>query len=804
MGFYLNKMKIKSRIVFGAIALNLLLAISVLLVYLHYEDTSVVHNRVERSIEAEAEERAGPAKQEIQFDDWYNGVFRYRTLYPSWITGSEYASRNSDGSLVLKNVETEAETELLAGEAWTGTNNPVDWTVSPDLKYAIIIHDAVDGYAHYVRTFSCDFYDLTTGNKIEIPGFPTEGIQKLKWAITGHSFSLVYGFNVWVVSDWTTPPTQVTFDGDEQLVFNGITDWLFSVEITDDDALMWWSPDGSYIAIGVIRQDGVENFEMPIFDDPETNQYPRVAKFPYPKPGTTLPVTSILMYNVNTQTSKTLLPSDTVRMWGDYYLNHANWRGPNVFNPVWKNRIQNKAVSDNCDSGNNFFCDHGSTQELTSTDGWVGHYKGNHNFPTADESIYFTVDSYNGFPHIQRVDTSGDTVEWRTSGKFEVTDTGSGYEAIHFYDETFDWVYYSSTEIEENRGHGLPRIRNVWRVKGTGNDKARQCLTCGLQDCNWNNPSFSPGGEYIVMNCGGTANVVPKTTLHKRNSQGDYDFLRVLYDNSELETTINNYYFREQTFGSIELPGVDGYEWYYTMWKPENFNPNKKYPLLVEVYSGPGYQKAVDRFTFSWRDYVASSLDVIVMAFDGRGTGYRGDEIMHMVYKKLGQYEPIDQIDAARIVAEQNSFIDPSRKAIWGWSYGGYATTRTIEEDKNNVYRCGFAVAPVNDWKYYHAIYTEKFMQTPNDNEVGYDMSSNLRDVTNVRTHWYNMFHGTRDENVHFQNSAQLSKKLISENIDFGAWYSADDDHGMGNNPNNYRTIYKMLTRKMKRCFHLQ
>jgi len=794
-------MKLKSKIVLGAIALNILLGCAALLVYYQNEGVPVINTRVKKSIDSN--ERAGEEKKTIDFDDWYNGIFRYKTLYPNWLTGSEYVTRSSDGSLVLTNIETEVESELLAAEAWTGTSNPSSYSVSADQKYAVITHDPTDGYAHYVRTFSCDFYDLETGNKLDIPGLPSENIQKLKWSTSGHSFSYVYGFNVYVVTDFATGPYQVTSDGDEQLVFNGITDWLFSVEITDDDALMWWSPDSSFLAIGVIRQDDVENFEMPVFDDPDMNQYPRVAKFPYPKPGTTLPVTSLLMFDVNGKSVTQLTPSQTVQDWGDYYLNHANWRGTNVFNPVWKNRVQNKALSDNCASDNSFVCSHSSTQELVSSTGWVGHYKANHNFPIADENSYFTVDSYQGYPHIQRVDAADDFVEWRTSGKFEVTDTGGGYTGIHFYDETFDWLYYTSTELDDDRGNGLPRIRNVWRVKGHGNDKARQCLTCALADCNWNTPSFSPNGEYIVMNCGGAANVVPKTTLHKKNDQGDYDYLRVLIDNAELEQTIDEYYFREQTFGSIELPGVEGHEWYYTMWKPENFDPNKKYPLLVEVYSGPGYQKAVDRFYFSWRDYVASSLDVIVMAFDGRGTGYRGDEIMHMVYKKLGQYEPIDQIDAARIVAEQNSFIDPSRKAIWGWSYGGYATTRTIEEDSDNVYRCGFAVAPVNDWKYYHAIYTEKFMQTPSDNEIGYDTSSNLRDVSNVRSHWFNMFHGTRDENVHFQNSAQLSKKLIDENIDFGNWFSADDDHSMGINPNNYKTIYKMLTRKMKRCFHL-
>jgi len=320
--------------------------------------------------------------------------------------------------------------------------------------------------------------------------------------------------------------------------------------------------------------------------------------------------------------------------------------------------------------------------------------------------------------------------------------------------------------------------------------------------CQWVTPSFSEDGSYVIINCGGSIKGVPITVRMKKNDEGNYEVDELIEDNAQLQTTLDGFNVREPTIETIKLPDdEDDDDYYYIMFTPPNLDSNKKYPLLVEVYSGPGYQRAYDRYSFGWKDFVASSLDVVVLSFDGRGTGYRGDKIMHKVYRQLGQLEPRDQIEAARQIIEKYSYIDASRTAIWGWSYGGYATTRTIETDADSVFKCGFAVAPVTDWMFYHSIYTERYMWQPHENQDGYDRSTALQQSTNVGKHRYVVLHGTRDENVHFQNSARLEKYLVSEDIDFGAYFFADNDHGMSNTPNNYRTVYKTLTREMQICF---
>nr|XP_039260167.1 dipeptidyl peptidase 4-like isoform X1 [Styela clava] len=741
----------------------------------------------------------------MTFDDWLSGTFRYSTVYPNWVSDSEYAYRTSEGAIMKKNISSEDESILLDETAWKSVSNPSSYSISADMEYVAITYENTDGYAHYMKTFSVDVFSTSDSSKQTIPNFPADKIQKIKWDPIGHKMAFVHEFDIYVIPDLTASPVRITNDGKENVKFNGITDWLHYVEITNDDALLWWSPSGSYLAYATLDQTNVKNFDFAIFGG---LQYPNMISFPYPKPGTPLPQTKTFVIDMSGPINiYEAAPSTEVTDWGEYYLNSAIWRSDNMFTPTWKNRFENESVSESCEAASGFTCSHVSNMETSSSTGWLGHYKPADLVRMPDEDKYMTVLSDStGFPHIAVVNAQTDNKDWRTSGNFEVTDTGSGDQAIFFYDETNEWIYYTSTEKAEESGEGLPRIRHLWRVK-SNTDGTRECISCHLNTlyadrCNWVRPTFSPGGSYVVVNCGGTANGAPISTLHSISNTGEIDFVRVVQNNSQLIENMDAYHFRTREFGELTLPGVDG-TFYYTLHKPPNFDETKKYPMLVQVYSGPAYQEVVERFSVSWKDYVASTLDVIVMSFDGRGTGFRGDEIMHQVYMKLGQYEPADQIAAAKLLAAENDFIDESKTAIWGWSYGGYATTRTIEEDSEGVFKCGYAVAPVTDWEFYHTIYTERYMKNKIENEIGYNRSTTMQKFENFKNHQYYIFHGTADENVHFQNAARLTMALIENDVDFGAFYAADDNHSMANVKNSYRNIYKMITKQMCRCFNL-
>uniref|UniRef100_A0A671T5U3 Dipeptidyl peptidase 4-like n=1 Tax=Sinocyclocheilus anshuiensis TaxID=1608454 RepID=A0A671T5U3_9TELE len=354
-----------------------------------------------------------------------------------------------------------------------------------------------------------------------------------------------------------------------------------------------------------------------------------------------------------------------------------------------------------------------------------------------------------------------------TRGKWEVTS---------ILKVTNDAVYYVSNEHNASPGQ-----RNVYKI--TINDAShseRECLTCTLNAdrCKYNSALFSTEGTYYLMSCSGPG--LPLHTL--RNSQDG----TVLEDNKDLENALQN----------IAMPSVTHDLWYQMMLPPK-FDKSKKYPLLIDVYAGPCSQKSDFRFRVGWSTYLASTENVIVASFDGRGSGYQGDKIMHALYKRLGTYEVEDQITAARQFIDMG-YIDKNRIAIWGWSYGGYVTSMVLGAG-SGVFKCGMAVAPVSKWNYYDSIYTERYMLTPAENQAFYDNSTVMERAKNFKSVQYLLVHGTADDNVHFQQAAQISKALVDEQVDFDAMWYTDEDHGLGGSSNQH--VYTHMSHFLKNCF---
>uniref|UniRef100_A0A673JWH4 Dipeptidyl peptidase 4-like n=1 Tax=Sinocyclocheilus rhinocerous TaxID=307959 RepID=A0A673JWH4_9TELE len=214
--------------------------------------------------------------------------------------------------------------------------------------------------------------------------------------------------------------------------------------------------------------------------------------------------------------------------------------------------------------------------------------------------------------------------------------------------------------------------------------------------------------------------------------------------------------------------------WYQMMFPP-NFDSSKKYPLLIQVYGGPASQNTDYVFRLEWATYLCSTEKVIIASFDGRGSGYQGDEIMHAIYGRLGTYEVEDQISAVRKFIEMG-FIDKDRIGMWGWSYGGYVTSMVLGSG-SGLFKCGIAVAPVAKWDYYDAVYTERYMHRPEENTESYKVMTDR--AKNFESVQYMLVHGTADDNVHFQQAAQISKALVENQVDFEAMWYTDKDHGL-------------------------
>ncbi len=221
---------------------------------------------------------------------------------------------------------------------------------------------------------------------------------------------------------------------------------------------------------------------------------------------------------------------------------------------------------------------------------------------------------------------------------------------------------------------------------------------------------------------------------------------------------------------------------------PSDLDKSKKHPMLIEVYGGPDSSMVTTTWKLDWGAHLVSNLSIIYAKIDGRGSGLRGDKVLNVIYRKLGTVEIEDQIETARKLQEKYSFIDASKTAIWGWSYGGYASAMSLATDTKKVFKCAISgefsrifwdsgenltifwlllVAPVTDWMLYDSIYTERYMDVRENNTGGYEQARLTGIARNLRGKKYLLVHGSLDDNVHYQQAALLARVLEKEDIEF-------------------------------------
>uniref|UniRef100_A0A8D2ZEA0 Uncharacterized protein n=1 Tax=Scophthalmus maximus TaxID=52904 RepID=A0A8D2ZEA0_SCOMX len=327
----------------------------------------------------------------------------------------------------------------------------------------------------------------------------------------------------------------------------------------------------------------------------------------------------------------------------------------------------------------------------------------------------------------------------------------SGYKHIHHVAGVGSFIYIHLSENTMIRGG---------------------CLTCSIhkEKCQYNSAYFSHNASFYRMSCSGQFNFPPRA-LAINNCLHIYMIKIIL--------------------------NLGGYKLWFQMFLPPGFDESKKYPLLIDVYAGPCSQKADFVYRVSWSTYLASTENIIVASFDGRGSGFQGDKLMHEIYKRLGTYEVEDQITAAKEFIKFG-FVDKDRVAIWGWSYGGYVTSMALGSG-SGVFKCGMAVAPVSKWEYYDSIYTERYMMEPSENADAYTNSTVTARAQNFHPVQYLLVHGTADDNVHFQQGAEISEALVEEQVDFEAMWYTDKDHGLGGSA--YQHVYTHMSHFLQRCF---
>ncbi|KAJ8003478.1 hypothetical protein DPEC_G00148730 [Dallia pectoralis] len=709
------------------------------------------------------------AKSTFTLNDVFNSSIKARSFNMRWISDHEFLHKE-DGSIFLHDLVTKNITELLSATIFDKVKAS-DYFLSADRQYVAFQSNWTKTWRHSF-TASYSLYNLSDLKFISSTDIPQE-VQLFSWAPTGHKMAFVWQYNVYVKSSPSAPAKQATFNGKHNQILNGIPDWVYEEEMFSSNDAMWWSPGGRYLAYAEFNDTLVHAIEYSWYG---TEQYPNTVVIPYPKPGTPNPLVRLFVVDTENTTLITEVSVPTSIGASDHYLATVTWVSDIQIAVQWQKRSQKEVRLQMYDfDGNTWIENTAEKLDLISVSGWVGRFSPSSPVFTPDKRLYMLKSDSSGYKHIHHVSASGVTAI--TSGPWEVID---------ILKATNDAIYYSSNQFGDRPGG-----RNIYQIS-LATPPTTRCLTCSVDEdrCQYNSAYFSHNASFFRMDCSGPG--LPRYSLW--DNRGVASEVKVLEGNTNLEDLLSEIQMPTMRRGFIKQ---EQFKLWYQMTLPPGFDESKKYPLLIDVYAGPCSQKADYRYRLSWDTYLASTEKVIVASFDGRGSGYQGDRLMHSIYGRLGTYEVEDQIMAAREFIKMG-FIDKDRIAIWGWSYGGYVTSMVLGAG-SGAFKCGMAVAPVSKWEYYDSIYTERYMKQPSENPEFYNNSTVTARAKNFRSVQYLLVHGTADDNVHFQQAAQISKALVEEQVDFDAMWYTDKDHGLDGSAN--RHVYTHLSHFLLKCF---
>ncbi|XP_007494329.2 dipeptidyl peptidase 4 isoform X1 [Monodelphis domestica] len=723
-------------------------------------------------------------RKTYSLNDYLKNTYRIKSYPIRWISDSEYLQK-IDNNILVFDVELDGNHTVVDSNTLDNLGYVIsDYSVSPDREYVLFEYNYDETWRHSY-TASYDIYNVTTRKLIKENKIPNV-TQSISWSPVGHKLAYVWNNDVYIKTEPHLSAVRITHNGKQNVIFNGITDWVYEEEVFSAHSAMWWSPDGTFLAYAQFNDTKVPLMEYSFYFD-ESFQYPKTIQLPYPKAGAPNPTVKLFIVDTRTinethETSVQIIAPDSI-LTGDHYLCDVTWVNGERISLQWLRRIQNYSVMDFCDfqkDSGKWDCPVDLQKIETSSSGWVGRFRPSEPYFAADNHSYYKIVSDDhGYKHICHFDINTKQKKFVTEGKWEVIQI----EAL-----TDDYLYYISNEHKD-----MPGGRNLYRV---GHNGTKKCITCEFDSerCQYVSVSFSHKAKYYQLKCSGPG--LPLYTLHRTS---DFTVLKEQENNTELNNMLKEV---QMPTKEINFLMMNNTKFWYQMILPPHFDKSKKYPLLIDVYAGPCSQKVDTTFRLSWSTYLASTENIIVASFDGRGSGYQGDKIMHAINRRLGTFEVEDQIEAARQFSKMN-FVDEKRIAIWGWSYGGYVTSMVLGSG-SGVFKCGIAVAPVSRWDYYDSVYTERYMglPTPEDNLDSYRNSTVMSRAENFKQVEYLLIHGTADDNVHFQQSAQISKALVEAGVDFQAMWYTDENHSIGSNA-AHQHIYTHMSHFLKQCFHL-
>lgn len=590
----------------------------------------------------------------------------------------------------------------------------------------------------YRRSSKATYFVQDQSNGTIEQVFPEGPISNAHLSPDGSKIAFTYMNNMFVKDLSSNKITQMTKDGLSNSIINGMCDWVYEEEYGFTRAFEW-NEDGSKIAYIKFDETEVKEFTMTNY---KGGLYPEYQTFKYPKVGEKNSKVSIHVYDLKSDNTYQVSLNPTIE-----YIPRLKWTSnPAELVVFTMNRLQNdlELLLVNTKSQT-------STTLLKETSSSYVSIHDNMTFLEDGQKFLWTSDK-DGFNHIYLYDMKGKELTQVTKGDFDVT-------KFYGYDKVQDRVYFQAA-----RKNAMDR--EIYSVKSNGKK-----LKVIADKKGTNSAQFSSTFDYYVLN---HSDINAPASYAVYNKSGKV--LRTIVDNKALASTMINHGVTKVDF--MEVPTDNNTKLNAFIIKPNDFDPSKKYPVLMYVYGGPGSQTVTNSWkgqNYWWFQSLAAQ-GYIIVSVDNRGTGARGSEFKKMTYKELGKYEIQDQINAAKHLGSLD-YIDASRIGIFGWSYGGYMSSLAITKGAD-VFKAAIAVAPVTNWKWYDSVYTERYMQTDKENSKGYEDNSPVNFAHLLKGN-YLLVHGGSDDNVHFQHSAEMATALIKANKQYDTYFYPNRNHGI-------------------------
>ena len=694
------------------------------------------------------------AQQKVSLEDVAKGTYRAENIYgiKPMLDGNYYTQISADKKRIVKySFKTGKEVATVFDVNTARECNFKefdDYIMSPDEKLILI---QTETKPIYRRSFTAVYYIYNVQNN-KLEPLSNNGPQQAPlFSPDGFQIAFVRNNNIYLVKLlFGNSESQVTKDGEFNKVLNGIPDWVYEEEFGFNRAFEF-SADSKMIAYIRFDESKVPMYSFPWYKGlaPEKKEYatyPGEYRYKYPKAGEVNSTVTVHTYDIKSHVTRQMdLPLDA-----DGYIPRIKFTSdPEKLAIMTLNRHQDRfdLYMANPRSG---LC------KLTIRENAPQYIKEQaySNIAFYPENIVL-MSERDGYNHLYLYTIGGNLVKQITKGKFEVKD-------FLGWDRNRNIFYYSSNEES-------PLRSAVYKIDAKGK-KTKLSVRTGT-----NTAIFNSTLTYYINKF---SNLSTPTLITVNDNKGKE--LATLMDNAKLKKQIaglnmpTKEFFKFKTTEGVELNG-----W---MMKPANFDPNKKYPVIMHQYSGPGSQEVLDNWGVgSFRDggmFEAYMCDkgYIMVCVDGRGTGGRGAEFEKCTYMFLGVKESHDQVEAARYLSGL-PYIDGSRIGIWGWSFGGYNTLMSMSEG-TPIFKAGVAIAPPTDWRFYDSVYTERFMRTPKENGDGYQAGSAILRAPKLHGKLL-LIHGSADDNVHFQNSAEYSEALVQAGIQFDMQVYTNRNHSI-------------------------